>query len=365
MEKLKQFSRYFVGIIFLISGFVKAVDPIGTAYKMEEYFLVFAENFGSFFQAFVPFALLISIFFIVLELVMAVALLIGYRMKITAWVYLIIILYFSFLTFYSAYTGEVSDCGCFGNAMPLTPWQSFSKDMVLLVFILIIFKYKNEYSSPLDNNKGAIIVALSTLISIGFAKYSVEFLPVIDFLQYKVGNNIKELRNDGKPGKYHYKMSKDGVTKVFETYPTEKGWKYEDMIKVEEPKLPTINDFYLTDAEGNDGATDVLEGTKLLIVTQKINKFTLDQAEDFKSVFAQVQIPNLEYIILTGSSFEEVEAFNSNAKFNATIYMIDEVVIKAMIRSNPGLILLKDGVILGKWHHHALPSAEEIMNLAK
>lgn len=365
MEKLKQFSRYFVGIIFLISGFVKAVDPIGTAYKMEEYFLVFAENFGSFFQSFVPFALLISIFFIVLELVMAVALLIGYRMKITAWVYLIIIIYFSFLTFYSAFTGEVSDCGCFGNALPLTPWQSFSKDMVLLVFILIIFKYKNDFSSPLDNSKGAAIVALSTLISIGFAKYSVEYLPVIDFLQYKVGNNIKELRNDGKPGIYHYKMSKDGVSKIFEKYPTEKEWKYEDMIKIADPKLPTINDFYLTDSEGNDGSALVLEGTKLLIISRKIDKFSPVQTEDFKEIFARVQIPNLEYVILTGSSFEEVEAFNSKAKFKATIYMIDEVVIKAMIRSNPGLMLLKDGVILGKWHHHALPQAEEIMNLVK
>ena len=137
MSWVQTIARVVIGGLFIFSGLIKVNDPVGTAIKLEEYFNVFSTDFASFFAVFEPYALFFSVFLVVLEVVLGVAVLINYRMSVTIWVLLLIILFFSFLTFYSAYFNKVTDCGCFGDAIKLTPWQSFSKDMILLVLILI------------------------------------------------------------------------------------------------------------------------------------------------------------------------------------------------------------------------------------
>src|SRR5687768_10469856 len=131
-----QVSRFFVGGLFIFSGLIKLNDPVGTKIKMEEYFGVFAEDFGSFFSAFIPFAMEIGMIMIILEIVLGVAVLIYYRMNITTVLLLLIMVFFTFLTFYSAYFNKVTDCGCFGDAIKLTPWESFYKDIILMIPVL-------------------------------------------------------------------------------------------------------------------------------------------------------------------------------------------------------------------------------------
>src|SRR5687767_14170823 len=139
---IDQFSRFFVGGLFIFSGLIKLNDPIGTEIKLEEYFEVFATDFGSFFHAFIPYAMEIGMIMIVLEIVLGVAVLINYRMNLSTKLLLALLVFFTFLTFYSAYFNKVTDCGCFGDAIKLTPWQSFYKDIILMVFVLHLFWYR-------------------------------------------------------------------------------------------------------------------------------------------------------------------------------------------------------------------------------
>ena len=140
-----QLSRFFVGGLFIFSGLIKLNDPVGTKIKMEEYFGVFAEDFGSAFAAFTPFAMEIGMIMIILEIVLGVAVLIYYRMDVTTVLLLLLMVFFTFLTFYSAYFNKVTDCGCFGDAIKLTPWQSFWKDVILMFPVLHLFWYRFGY----------------------------------------------------------------------------------------------------------------------------------------------------------------------------------------------------------------------------
>src|SRR5258706_14959479 len=165
MQKyIDQFSRFFVGGLFIFSGLIKVNDPVGTQIKMEEYFEVFAQDFGSFFHVFIPWSLEIGMVMIVLEIAFGVAILLFYRMPLTTWVLLGLMIFFTFLTFYSAYFNKVTDCGCFGDAIKLTPWQSFTKDVVLMVFVIHLFWYKHGFVDALRTREGdAVIIGVTAL----------------------------------------------------------------------------------------------------------------------------------------------------------------------------------------------------------
>src|SRR6478736_9233651 len=180
MQKIiDQFSRFFVGALFIFSGLIKLNDPIGTQIKMEEYFEVFEQDFGSFFHYFIPWALEIGMIMIVLELALGVAILIYYRMTLTTWVLLALMVFFTFLTFYSAYFNKVTDCGCFGDAIKLTPWESFWKDIILMVFVLHLFWYRSSYVPTLRTREGHAVVGGFAAISLFVGIYAVLHLPFI------------------------------------------------------------------------------------------------------------------------------------------------------------------------------------------
>src|SRR6478736_9175806 len=167
MQKIfDQFSRYFVGALFIFSGLIKLNDPIGTEIKMEEYFEVFAADFGSFFNYFIPWSLEIGMIMIVLEVALGVAILVFWRMKWTGWILLLLMIFFTFLTFYSAYFNKVTDCGCFGDAIKLKPWESFSKDVILLVMIVILIATKRYIPVQRNYKMAGIVTAIATVISL-------------------------------------------------------------------------------------------------------------------------------------------------------------------------------------------------------
>ena len=175
MKFVVNISRLLVGVLFIISGFIKANDPLGFSYKLEEYFTVFGWDF------FKPFALFLSVAITVFEIICGVAVLLGSRMKLFAWLLMLMIVFFTFLTFYSAYFNKVTDCGCFGDALHLTPWQSFTKDVILFIFILPIFINRKEIKPLLSAKADNISIGLSTAISLWFNINCMQHLPMIDF----------------------------------------------------------------------------------------------------------------------------------------------------------------------------------------
>ncbi len=360
MRIIREFARYFVGALFIFSGIIKVNDPVGTAIKLEEYFQVFAYDFAPFFEWFIPAALFLSVFLSVLEVMLGIALIIGYKIRITSWVLLSLIIFFTFLTFYSAYFNKVTDCGCFGDAIKLTPWQSFFKDIILLLLIIVIFINKNLYQSTFDSRTENIIMTGDTAVMVFLCIWAIQHLPFVDFRSYAVGNSIPELMLPSGELLYEYVMEKDGEEFVFDTYPTDPSYTYKSM-KVLNPEVqPKITDLAVWNDDG-EYTDDLMVGTRLLVLVQAINKTSDKSDEKISTLLSSVK--GVEIWSLTSNSGEEYESYAQNLGWNQPFYFVDSTVIKAMIRSSPGLILLKDGVVLGKWHYNDVPSPSEIARL--
>lgn len=360
MRVIFQLARYLVGGLFIFSGLIKINDPVGTAIKLQEYFEVFAADFAPFFQWFVPAALFLSVVLSVLEVVLGIALIIGYQMRITAWTLLGLIVFFTFLTFYSAFFNKVTDCGCFGDAIKLTPWQSFYKDIILLILILVIFRYRDKSSSWLGTRSGHIAVTGSTLLLIFLAVFAIMHLPYLDFRAYAVGNHIPSLMQPSEELKYEYVMEKGGEEVTFETYPTDPSYTFKSMNLLNPDAQPKITDLGVWNDQG-DFTEELLSGNKLLIIVYDASKASTANIEEIKSLAGQTR--QAEVWVLTASGYEEFEAFRHETQLAVPYYYADATVLKTMIRSNPGIMLLSDGTVMGKWHHNDTPSASGINSL--
>ena len=360
MKIIKEFARYFTGAVFIFSGLIKVNDPVGTAIKMEEYFEVFAYDFAPFFEWFIPAALPIAVIFVVAEVVLGIVLILGYEMKWSSWALLGLIVFFTFLTFYSAYFNKVTDCGCFGDAIKLTPWESFSKDIVLLITSLIIVFYRKSYSCWLEAKKGHYTVIATTLLFTFISIYAIRHLPFIDFRAYAVGNNLPELMQPSGELKYEYIMKKDGEVSSFLEYPTDPGYEFVEM-KVLNPEVqPKITDLAIWNDNG-EFTEDLMQGPRLLIITHNISKTSDSNAKEIRELIGTVQ--GVDYWALTSSDGAEFEAFATSVGWQLPYFYADATVLKTIIRSSPGIVLLKDGTVLGKWHHNDTPSASEIHRL--
>jgi hypothetical protein len=364
MQKiLDQFSRFFVGALFIFSGLIKLNDPIGTQIKMEEYFEVFADDFGSFFNHFTPWSLEIGMVMIILELALGVAILVFWRMKWTGWTLLLLMVFFTFLTFYSAYFNKVTDCGCFGDAIKLTPWQSFTKDVVLMVFVMHLFWYKRRYVPVLRTREGdALIIAVSALC-LFLGVYAIQHLPFIDFRAYRVGNNIPQQMKPPEQPIIEYVFEKDGKQTKSTKYLTDEGYKYISSRVTNEDKIkPKITDYSVTSPEGEDKTAYSFEGNKLMIVIANADKASAKNIYAIR-VLTQKLEGKVECMILTGSANESIEKLRHENQLSIPFYFVDATVLKTIIRSNPGITLWKNGTVLGNWHHNDTPSAEDVLKL--
>ena len=360
MNIIKEFARYFTGALFIFSGLIKVNDPVGTAIKLEEYFEVFAYDFAPFFEWFIPGALVLSVLFVVSEVILGIALILGYEMKWSAWALLLLIVFFTFLTFYSAYFNKVTDCGCFGDAIKLTPWESFSKDIVLLITSIIIVIYRHDYSSWLDTKKGHLTVGISTVLFLFIAITAIRHLPFIDFRSYALGNHLPTLMQPSGELKYEYVMKKDGKEVTLPTYPTDPGYEFVAMNVTNPEVQPKITDLAIWNDNG-DFTEDLMNGNKLLIITHSIAKTSDAANNDIRALIGTVQ--GVDSWALTSSSGDEFESYASNAGWTLPYFYADATVLKTIIRSTPGIVLLKDGTVMGKWHFNDTPSASEIHRL--
>ncbi|MGV3538460.1 MAG: BT_3928 family protein [Rufibacter sp.] len=366
---LNRIAWLVVGALFIFSGLIKLNDPVGTAIKLEEYFEVFSKDFSSVFLALKPYALYFSIFLSSLEVVLGVALLVRWRTKLVLWLLFALTLFFTFLTFYSAYFNKVTDCGCFGDFIKLTPWQSFSKDVVLLV-LLIVLLVTDPFLPSFQKNSpktAGIWVALAVVLSVGMGIYAYQHEPYLDFRAYKVGANIPQLMKPSAPLRYTYVMEKNGQQFTFDNYPTDTTYKFKQMVPQNPEDGPKITDFNVWNDQG-DFTQEMFLGNRLLVVVHSVNKTNAESFPDINALLAGLeknQQPKVVPVVLTSSSSQEFDVFRHEVNLAAPYFFADATVLKTMIRSNPGLLLLKNGVVVGKWHHNDVPTLEEVRELVQ
>ena len=375
MRTMVWFCRIFVGLLFIFSGLIKINDPLGFSYKLEEYFEVLHIGFLT------SFVLSIAIILCSLEIILGFALLIGVRTKSVAWGLLLLIIFFAFLTFYSAYFKVVQTCGCFGDAIPLTPWQSFSKDLVLLLLIIVIFINRKTIEPVFSKKTGDNLAIGSAIVAVGIGLYTYNFMPVIDFLPYKVGASIPDGMKTppgAKPDEYqityNLKNKKTGDTKVMtdKEYLSSNIWKDNNWAVVGTPenKLikkgyePPIKDLAIQDAQGNSYTNELLSNpyNSLIIVAYDLNHTNVEAIGRLNAMAVNlIHDFNTRTIMLTSNSSKDAEAFAKKNHLVMEIFYADEVPLKSMVRANPGVILMKNGVILNKWHYHSVPKYEDLV----
>ncbi|WP_321425658.1 BT_3928 family protein [uncultured Bacteroides sp.] len=354
--------RLILSIVFVFSGFVKAVDPLGSAYKIRDY----AEAFGlsSLVPGFMP--LFLAVFLSTLEFSMGGYLFFGIRKKISTSLTLLMMLFMTPLTLYLAIKNPVSDCGCFGDALVLTNWQTFGKNVVLLIASVSCFIWKGRIWR-LVSEKTQWLVALY-VVSFGLilSIYCYNNLPIIDFRPYRIGNSIPEgmsIPDGAKRNVYEntFILEKNGVKKDFslENYP-DSTWKFIETKTVLKEKgyEPPIHDFSITEAEtGADITKKVLndKGYTFLLIAHRIEEADDNDIDLINEIYDYSVENGYAFYCLTSSLDEQIEQWKSKTGAEYPFCFTDDITLKTIIRSNPGLVLIKNGVILNKWHHSDLP----------
>lgn len=361
-----QISRFFVGGLFIFSGLIKLNDPVGTRIKMEEYFGVFAEDFGSFFSLFIPASLEIGMIMIILEIVLGVAVLIFYRMNVTTVLLLLLMVFFTFLTFYSAYYNKVTDCGCFGDAIKLTPWESFIKDVILMIPVLHLFWYRKTYVPVLRKREGHLVVGMATAVSLFLGVYAIRHLPFIDFRAYRIGNHIPtQMQPEEQPVFEYVFVRKDNGEEVrSEKYLMDTTrYKYQSVVQLNEDKTrPKITDYAVSSVDGEDVTAQTFEGARLFIVIYDVTKASVANLEDIVRLSKDLD-GKVDMMVLTSSGSDQFEAFRHEHQLAVPYFFADATVLKTIVRSNPGITLWVDGTVKGMWHHNDTPEAADVLKL--
>ncbi|MCX2433053.1 BT_3928 family protein [Pedobacter sp. GR22-10] len=372
---LLNFSRFFVGALFIFSGLIKANDPLGFGYKLQEYFEVFHMDF------LIPVATGMAILLCTLEIVLGALLILGFWSKKVAWGLLLLIIFFTLLTFVSAAFKVVTSCGCFGDAIPLTPWQSFGKDLILLVLIIIIF-ISRDAIQPLFKKASSQrnMAVLVTLLSLGFGLYTYNVLPVIDFLPYKVGAHIPSLMvipPGEKPDEfeimYHLKnkQTKEEKDMSDKDYLKTEIWKDNNWEIIGEPVKrlvkkgyePKIKDLVISDASGTDYTKEIIENPyySLIFVAYDLKNINENAIGKLNAIAMNAtQQFNIRTVLLTSNAAQEAEAFVKKNNLFSEVFYADAVPLKSMVRANPGVLLLKNGVVINKWHFHNVPTFDQL-----
>lgn len=347
-------ARVLVGILFVISGLIKLNDPVGFSFKLEEYFAPQVLDLGFL----MPFALEIAILLVIFETLLGVMLLWGYKVKFTVWSLLLMIVFFTFLTFYSAYFNKVTDCGCFGDAIKLTPWESFFKDVVLLVLIVLLF-FGRRFIKPLKY--AAIISILALVFCVWYAYYVYNHLPVVDFRPYKIGTNIEkgmEIPEDAPKAVYEYawKFMVGGKEEVVVTtgdYPSVEG-EFVDVqtTLIQEGYLPPIHDFTM-ELDGVDYTEELLDEPLLMVVVSRIiEQADTDGLEDIRRLVKRAKEKGYKVIGLSASSKEQLEPYKKEYGLDFDFYFCDLTTLKTIVRSNPAVLELQSGTITQKLHYN-------------
>ena len=371
MKLLRNICRILVGIVFIYSGFVKGVDPLGSDYKFTDYFNAFGMSWMGFSTLFFSFLLSMA------EFLIGICLFLNIKLKTAVWGAILFMGFFTPLTLILAIKNPVTDCGCFGDALILTNWETFWKNIILLAMTLVIFYTRDKYK-PIFNFLEQTVVLVGTVIFMFCIQwYSFRHLPIVDFRPYAIGKNISEGMSipDGAPHDEYaitlkYKNKQTGEVKDFteENYPWQDtvNWEYvsSDQKLIKEGYKAPIHDFVIEHPESGDITQEVLEdnGYTFLVIAYNINKTDPENQEKLNRLAAYAKDKGYRFYGLSASAADDIRKYTEANQVNYDYCSTDEIQLKTIVRSNPGLILLRQGTILDKWGHRDLPEVEELQN---
>lgn len=364
-------SRFIVGFVFVFSGFVKSVDPLGTAYKFEEYINVF--GFMDLLQWSPRLPVALSILLCSVELWLGLMLVLNLQRKTATWLVTIMMLFFTVLTFTDALTNKVTDCGCFGDAIKLTNWQTFLKNVVLDFFVVFLFLARNHPKEWLSGIKSVGFALLLFLLAILFAFLNYHYEPMIDFRPWKEGARMVPKEQIPPISYALYKNNNTGETKEYsmedlmETYKHDSNfasqWTWVSTRVLNETMI-AADGFSMTPMdEEKDVSTDYLYQEQYLFFVTACNLNDLNEngMEKILKFSQQAMEQGHEFAILTASAETACANFLQNHPDNVIpIYYSDDKAIKTMMRSNPGLMVMKNGVVLKKWSARCIPEFNEV-----
>lgn len=365
MKTILTVSRLIAGLVFVFSGFVKAIDPMGSAIKFEEYFLAFNLDFLD--LAALPLAILLSS----AELMIGLNLLAKIRIRLTAWLLLIFMSFFTVLTFILALYNPVSDCGCFGDAIKLTNWQTFFKNVILFLPALIVFIFRERYPATASVFTESYLASVNFIISVLLSVFCLLHQPLIDFRPYKTGTHIPSSMTlpAGVPVDQYETVlvyEKDGTKKEFSetNFPwQDTTWKWVEtkqklIFKGEEPP---IHDFTISTLEGEDLTASILADTGFvfLIISPDLNEASENGMNKMNEISLKTAAFNFSTYCLTSSPTSEITEFVNTFKPSFPVCITDETTLKTIIRANPGLMILKNGIVIEKWNFRDMPEIDE------
>lgn len=356
--------RFALALVFVFSGLVKAIDPMGTVYKMTDY----AEAFG---WAVEPWWVLLGAWaLILLEYVMGVALFFGLYRRFYLCLTIAFLAVMTPLTLFLALTNPISDCGCFGEAVVLTNWQTFWKNVVLLVMAVVVLRY-NKRMCRVISERSQWLVFVYALVSIAvFMHYNMRHLPIVDFRPYRIGVNIIDamtIPENAPQDEYEtlFVMEKDGKqqTFTFDEYP-DSTWSFVSRKNrlVSKGYIPPIADFHLFDMDGEDVTWDILEqpGYTLLTVAPDLKRTDEGMLDVINDLYDYAKVSNAPFYMLTSSNEEVIDEWSEHTGAVYPYLQADDILLKTMVRANPGLIVLKDATIVGKWSSADIPRDDQL-----
>lgn len=367
---IKHIARILLGLTFVFSGFVKGIDPWGSAYKFTDYFNAFHMPWLT------DMAFFMGVLLAAAEFALGVALIFNFFMRITSWFTLAFMVFFTLLTLVIALTNPVTDCGCFGDALVITNWQTFYKNIVLLALAVIVFIQRKKLKSKDGPILSIALTGMTIVFYFYMVTYSYNHLPIIDFSPYKVGVNIPEALRipEGAPKAIYenhliYKNIKTGEEKKF----TEANYPWQDtltwkFVKMGDQKLiqkgytPPIHDFRIETPEGEDIKDFFLYDEKytFIVIASNLQKTNREGMKKMAELAHAAKIKGYNFIGLTASPPDNFDAFKKETGVQFDFFNTDEIALKTIIRSNPGLIVLKKGTIVKKYHFNDVPKPDEL-----
>ena len=356
-------ARIIVGVLFIFSGLIKAIDPLGLTYKMQEFFEVWARDGYAvklmnwlYEQSFT-----FSIIIIAIEVVLGAALLVGFKKKAVLNLLLLLMIFFTFLTSYVLFSGKIATCGCFGDCIPLTPVQTFTKDILLLLLIIFLL-VKRQYIAPFTKNIIPLLLVISSIIGVIILQlHVIKHLPLEDCLPYKAGNDLLKLRQmpaDAVPDKYDYSFiyQRAGIKKDFTTSQLpDSSWSFVErkqvLLQKGKNNVPRINDFSLTDTTGADVTETLLsqDAAYYLFFIKDFEEGSSKWIKDFKVFLQKTKQKNLSVYIVTADKQGAIHLFNTINKLDLQILTCDATAIKTAARANPTLFFMKGPVVQNKY----------------
>ncbi|MCT4600967.1 MAG: DoxX family protein [Marinifilaceae bacterium] len=371
MKKIINLLAFLLGAVFIYSGFTKGIDPLGTTYKLTDYFNAFHLS------ALSPLSLPLSFALSWIESIVGIFLIFNYKPKLSGKIALIFMCIFTPITLYLAIANPVHDCGCFGDAFKISNWDTFFKNLVLISMAFVVLKFNKHLQLTANKKFTSSFVAIAVCFTVGLSFYSYRHLPIVDFRPYKIGVNLREATSvppNAQPDVYksifRYKNLKSKEIKTFneDNYPWQDSlnWEYVDMSQelIKEGYRPPIQNFIVMHPENGEITDEIINNPDFtfLLIAYNLKDTDTKYQNKINELYNYAISKGQSFYCITAALNNDIENFKEKYKAEYPFCTMDEVELKTVVRSNPGLVLINNGTIINKWHINDIPSVEDFNN---